>query len=71
MNKSRQRIAEVYSELERRLKSSTKKDEALKQMRRRNQDENYEEYGDFEIPLNPILEKIRTAKLSKTEYTNK
>ena len=33
-------------------------------MRRRNQDE---ECADFEITLNPISEKIRTAELSKTE----
>ena len=71
MNKSRLRIAQVYSELERRLKSSVKKEEALKQMRGRNQDEEYEEYGDFEIPLYPISEKIKTFELlSRTEDTN-
>ena len=71
VNKSRKRIAQVYSELERKLKSSAEKEEALKQMRRRNQDENDGECGDFEIPLDPISEKIRTAELSKTEHTNK
>ena len=71
VNKSRQRIAQVYSELERKLKYSAEKEEALEQMRRRNQDENDGECNDFEIPLDPISEKIRTAELSKTENTNK
>ena len=70
MNKSRQRIAQVYSELERKLKSSAEKEKALEQMRR-NQDENDKECGDFEITLNPIPEKIRTAEFSKTGHTNK
>ena len=50
VNKSRQRIAQVYSELERKLKSSAEKEE---QIRRRNQDENDGECSDFEIPLDP------------------
>ena len=68
MERSRQRIAQVYSELERKLKSSAKKEEALEQTRRRNQDENI---GEFEILLDPTSEKIRTAEVSKTEVTNK
>ena len=70
VNKSRQRIAQVYSELERKLKSSAEKEEALKQMRR-NQDENDGKCGDLEISLNPNPDKIRTAELSETEDTNK
>ena len=54
VNKSRQRIAQVYSELERKLKSSAEKEKALNKMRRKNQDENDEECGDFNIPLEPI-----------------
>ena len=71
VNMSRQRIAQVYSELERKLKSSVKKEEALEQMRRRNQDENDKECIDSEIPLDPISGEVRTAELSKTEDTNK
>ena len=58
VNKSRQRIAQVYSELERKLKSSVQKEEALKRMRRRNQAENDGECDNFEIPLGPIPKKI-------------
>ena len=67
VNKSCQRIAKVYSKLEKRLKSSAKKKEALEQANRRHQNENYE---DFEISQDPISENIRTAVLSKTEDTN-
>ena len=54
MNKSRQKIAQVYIELERKLKSSAKKEEALKQRRRRKQDKIDVECGAFEIPLYPV-----------------
>ena len=58
VNKSRQRIAAVYSELEKKLKYFGKKEGAPEQMRRGNQDGNNEVCGDFE---NPIPEKIRTV----------
>ena len=70
VNKSRQRIAEFYSELEKKLKSSAKKEEALQRMRR-NQDENDEVCGDIDITLDPIQEKIRSAEFSETEDTHK
>ena len=70
VNKSRQRIADVYSELEKKLKSSAKKEKALQRMRR-NQDENDEVCGGIDITLDPIQEKIKTAELSETENTYK
>ena len=57
VNKSRKRIAAAYSELERKLKSSAKKEEALEQIRRK-QHENEEGNGDFEIILDSIQKKI-------------
>ena len=71
VNKSRQKIEQFYSELERKLKSSAKKEEALEQMRRGNQDEIDKECVDFEIPLDPISEKIRIAEFLKTKHTKK
>ena len=70
MNKSRQRIAEFYSELEKKLKSSSKMEEALQRMRR-NQDENDDVCEDIDITLDPIQEKIKTAEFSETEDTYK
>ena len=70
VNKSRQRIAKFYSELEKNLKSSAEKEEALQWMRR-NQDENDEVCGDIDITLDPIQEKIRSAEFSETEDTYK
>ena len=70
VNKSRQRIAEVYSELEKKLKSSAKKEEALQRMRRI-QDENDGVCEDIEFTLDPIQEKIRSAEFSETEDTYK
>ena len=67
MNKSRQKIAEAYSELERKLKSVAKKEAALEQMRDGNQDGNDEK---LEIMPYPIVIKIETAELSGTEDTN-
>ena len=57
VNKSRQRIAAVYSWLERKLKSSTKKEQAPEQMRRKNQNKNKEECGDFDITMDTISER--------------
>ena len=68
MNKSRQRIAKFYSELEKKLKSSAEKEEVLQRMRR-NQDENDEVCED--VTLDPIQEKIRSAEFSETEDTYK
>ena len=68
MNKSRQTIKEFYSELEKKLKSSVKKEEALQRMRR-NQDENVEVCGDNDITLDPIQEEIRSAEFPETEDT--
>ena len=51
VNKSRQRIAAVYSELEKKLKSFGKKEGAPEQMKRSNQDGNDEVCGDFETPF--------------------